>query len=78
MKRKTSKFILAATTAKPNSIKTKLKATYPGLSFSALSFCKKIIIIMEINLKTEICNLERVYKSSDTHLKNSIITCKAT
>lgn len=30
MKRKTSKFILAATTANPNKINTKLSATYPG------------------------------------------------
>lgn len=35
IKRSTSKFILAATTAKPNRIKTKLKATYPGLLESA-------------------------------------------
>lgn len=35
MNLRTSKFILAATTAKPNNINTKLKATYPGFLVSA-------------------------------------------
>lgn len=35
MKRSTSRLILAATTAKPNRIKTKLRITYPGLVESA-------------------------------------------
>jgi len=40
MKRRTSKLMLAATTAKPNSMKIKLRITYPGLLESAWSFCK--------------------------------------
>lgn len=39
MKRNTSRLILAATTANPNRMKTKLNATYPGLFISAWSFC---------------------------------------
>lgn len=39
MKRNTSKLILAATTASPKRMKTKLRATYPGLFISAWSFC---------------------------------------
>lgn len=35
MNRNTSKLILAATTAKPNRMKTKLKITYPGFLESA-------------------------------------------
>lgn len=38
MNLRTNKLILAATTANPNKIKTKLSVTYPGLLIKALSF----------------------------------------
>lgn len=63
IKRRTSKFMLAATTAKPNSIKTKLKATYPGLLESAWSFCNVFITnkyykSLSLNLNIKIKRIE--------------------
>ena len=44
MKRSTNRLILAATTAKPNRMNTKLNATYPGFVSSAWLFWFKINI----------------------------------
>lgn len=44
MKRSTNKLILAATTASPNKMNTKLRATYPGMFVNAWSFWNNIII----------------------------------
>ena len=38
MKRRTRRLMLAATTASPNRMNTRLRATYPGLFVSAWSF----------------------------------------
>ena len=46
MKRSTSRFILAASTARPNRMKMSAIATYPGFSESAWSFCGAGVPVM--------------------------------